>query len=163
MDISQVLSKLDDLFLEQDLGKIEDFLQEQRKQAKEEQDFGALLILCNETIGFYRETGEYDKSVRMCHEAFALASSMKLEGSVAYATTLLNAANAHRAAGLLQESLDFYMQVFPVYEKHLAPDSMYYANLYNNISLLYQEMQEYDTWNPSATSALMRRLEMLSA
>ena len=46
MDISQVLSKLDDLFLEQDLGKIEDFLQEQRKQAKEEQDLGALLILC---------------------------------------------------------------------------------------------------------------------
>ncbi len=159
MDISQVLSKLDDLFLEQDLGKIEDFLQEQRKQAKEEQDFGALLILCNETIGFYRETGEYDKSVRMCHEAFALASSMKLEGSVAYATTLLNAANAHRAAGLLQESLDFYMQVFPVYEKHLAPDSMYYANLYNNISLLYQEMQEYD----KAKDALLKALEICGA
>lgn len=159
MDISQVLSKLDDLFLEQDLGKIEDFLQEQRKQAKEEQDLGALLILCNETIGFYRETGEYDKSVRMCHEAFELASSMKLEGSVAYATTLLNAANAHRAAGLLQESLDFYMQVFPVYEKHLAPDSMYYANLYNNISLLYQEMQKYD----KAKDALCKALEICGA
>ena len=159
MDISQVLSKLDDLFLEQDLGKIEDFLQEQRKQAKEEQDLGALLILCNETIGFFREIGEYDKSVRMCHEAFELASSMKLEGSVAYATTLLNAANAHRAAGLLQESLDFYMQVFPVYEKHLAPDSMYYANLYNNISLLYQEMQEYD----KAKDALLKALEICGA
>lgn len=159
MDISQVLSKLDDLFLEQDLEKIEDFLQEQRKKAKEEEDFGALLILCNETIGFYRETGEYDKSVRMCHEAFLLARSMKLEGSVAYATTLLNAANAHRAAGLLQEALDLYRQVFPIYEKHLAPDSMYYANLYNNISLLYQEMQEYD----KAKEALLKALEICGA
>lgn len=159
MDISQVLSKLDDLFLEQDLEKIENFLKEQRKKAKKEEDFGALLILCNETIGFYRETGEYDKSVRMCHEAFGITRSMKLEGSVAYATTLLNAANAHRAAGLLQESLDLYSQVFPIYEKHLTSDSMYYANLYNNISLLYQEMQEYN----KAKETLLKALKICGA
>ena len=159
MDITHVLSKLDDLFLEQNLVKIEDFLQEQRKMAQEEQDFGSLLILCNETIGFYRETGEYKKSVEMCRKALKLASNMKLEGSVAYATTLLNAANAHRAAGLLQESLDLYMRVFPVYEKQLAPDSMYYANLYNNISLLYQEMQEYS----KAKESLLKALEICEA
>ena len=79
---------------------------------------------------------------------------MHLEGSVSYATTLLNAANAHRAAGLLQESLELYRQVFPVYEKTLPADSMYYANLYNNISLLYQEMQEYDKAKESLLKAL---------
>lgn len=154
MDISKVLSELDDLFMEQNLEKIESFLMTQQEEAKKEEDFGSLLILFNETIGFYRETGKYAESVEMCHKALALASSMQLEGSVSYATTLLNAANAHRAAGLLQESLELYMQVFPVYEKTLPPDSMYYANLYNNISLLYQEMQEYDKAKESLLKAL---------
>ncbi len=143
MNINEVLQELDSLFTEQNVEKIELFLEEHRAKAKQEEDSASLLVLYNETIGFYRETGNYEKSVAMCHEAIALAKDMGLEGSVAYATTLLNAANAHRAAGCLQESLDFYMQVFPVYDKTLAPNDMYYANLYNNISLLYQEMQEF--------------------
>lgn len=159
MDISQVLSELDDLFVEQNQKNIEEFLAKHREEAKKEEDYGSLLILCNETIGFYRETGEYQKSIEMCHKALELASGMKLEGSIPYATTLLNAANAHRAAGLLQESLDLYMQVFPVYEKQLEPDNMYYANLYNNISLLYQEMQEYG----KAKEELLKALKISSA
>lgn len=154
MDISEVLSKLDELFMEQSPEKIESFLTTHQEEAKKEEDFGSLLILYNETIGFYRETGKYAQSVELCHKALELASAMQLEGSVSYATTLLNAANAHRAAGLLQESLDLYMQVFPVYEKTLPSDSMYYANLYNNISLLYQEMQEYEKAKESLSKAL---------
>lgn len=154
MDIGIILSELDDLFMEQDLEKIERFLQESREKAEAEEDFGSLLILYNETIGFYRETGKYEQSIENCHKAFELARAMKLEGKVSFATTLLNAANAHRAAGLLKESLELYMQVFPIYEKELPADSMYYANLYNNISLLYQEMKEYNKAKESLKKAL---------
>lgn len=156
MDISKVLNELDELFKEQNLGKIENFLQEKRQKAEDEQDFGSLLILYNETIGFYRETGNYKLSIENCRKALELAKALKLEGKVSYATTLLNAANAHRAAGLLQESLELYMQVFPVYEKELSPDNMYYANLYNNMSLLYQEMQEFK----KAKEALLKALSI---
>ncbi len=154
MDIGIILSELDDLFKEQDLEKIECFLKENREKAQAEEDFGSLLILYNETIGFYRETGKYEQSIENCHKAFELAKAMKLEGKVSFATTLLNAANAHRAAGLLKESLELYMQVFPIYEKELPADSMYYANLYNNISLLYQEMKEYNKAKESLQKAL---------
>ena len=154
MDIGIILSELDELFMEQDLEKIERFLQESREKAQAEEDFGSLLILYNETIGFYRETGKYEQSIENCHKAFELAKAMKLEGKVSFATTLLNAANAHRAAGLLKESLELYMQVFPIYEKELQADSMYYANLYNNISLLYQEMKEYNKAKESLKKAL---------
>ena len=151
-----VLNELDELFMEQDLEKIDTFLRESREQAEAEQDLGALLILYNETIGFYRETGNYKHSIAYCHKALELAKTLKLEGKVSYATTLLNAANAHRAAGLLQDSLELYMQVFPVYEKELSPDNMYYANLFNNISLLYQEMQEFT----KAKEALLKALSI---
>lgn len=143
MDINEVLSRLDQLFTEQNQENIESFLATHREAAIQEEDYASLLALYNETIGFYRETGAYDKSLEMCRKALELASSMKLEGSIPYATTLLNAANAHRAAGKLQESLELYRRVFPVYEKLLSPNDMYYANLYNNISLLYQELQEF--------------------
>lgn len=159
MEINGVLEQLDRLFVEQNLTKIEEFLASKREEAKEEKDSASLLVLYNETIGFYRETGKYEDAVACCHEALALASSMQLEGSVPYATTLLNAANAHRAAGKLEESLALYLRVFPVYEKTLPPDSMYYANLYNNISLLYQELQEFG----KAKEALLKALEISGA
>ncbi|MBQ9119819.1 MAG: DUF4125 family protein [Lachnospiraceae bacterium] len=156
MDINKIVSELDSLFTEQNQATIEHFLEVQRETAQKEADDNALLILYNETIGFYRETGEYQKSMEMCDKALKLASAMQLEGSTAYATTLLNVANAKRAAGRLQESLDAYMQVFPVYEKTLGKQDMYYANLYNNISLLYQEMQEY----AKAKEMLLKALEI---
>ena len=64
-----VLNELDELFMEQDLEKIDTFLRESREQAEAEQDLGALLILYNETIGFYRETGNYKHSIAYCHKA----------------------------------------------------------------------------------------------
>lgn len=154
MDISEVLSELDRLFMEQDLEKTERFLKEKCSMAEAEEDLRALLTLYNETIGFYRETGKYNQAIENCHKALELARALGLEGKAEYATTLLNAANAHRAAGLLQESLALYMQVFPVYEKELPPNSMYYASLYNNISLLYQEQQEYEQAKESLLKAL---------
>ncbi len=156
MKIEEVLKELDGLFTEQNQECIEQFLAEHRNRALQEQDYASLLILYNETIGFYRENGEYVKSMEMCEKALALAEQMQLQETTVYATTLLNVANAKRAAGRLAESMDCYMQVFPIYEKQLAPEDMYYANLYNNLSLLYQEMQEFG----KAKSALLKALEI---
>ena len=36
------------------------------------------------------------------------------------------------------------MEAFPVFEKHFAPDDTYYASLYKNLGLLFQETQEYE-------------------
>ena len=71
MDISMVLNELDELFMEQDLEKIDTFLRESREQAEAEQDLGALLILYNETIGFYRETGNYKPAALCAFAAFS--------------------------------------------------------------------------------------------
>lgn len=143
MDINLVLSELDALFAEERVNEIEGFLTEHIAQAASEGAQEAELTLYSEMIGFYRETGQYEKSVVCCQKAIALMDEMEIQGTIPYATMLLNIANAHRAAGLLQESLDFYNRVLPVYEERLAPDDMYYASLYNNISLLYQEMGDF--------------------
>ncbi len=144
MDINQVMGELDALFDDKGkAGQISAFLEEHIALAEAEPDNEALLMLYNEAIGFFRETGEYDKAVSNCYKAIELADKMNLQGTLPYATTLLNIANAHRAAGLLQDSLGYYNRVLPIYDSLLEPDNMYYAGLYNNISLLYQEMSDF--------------------
>ena len=66
----------------------------------------------------------------------------------------MNAANAHRAAGLLQESLDLYNKVRPIYVAQLKEDDMYFANFYNNLSLLYQEMKDFASAKEQLVNAL---------
>ena len=67
-----------------------------------------------------------------------------LKDSIHYATTCLNVANAYRAAGKLQESLMRYQAVFTIYEDKIDKNDMLYAGLYNNMSLLYQELGDSD-------------------
>lgn len=154
MDLNKVISELDELFEQEKTNEIEGFLVSNIALAATEGARDAMLTLYNEIIGFYRETGQYDKSIENCHKAIALMDDMGLYGTIAYATTLLNVANAHRAAGLLNESLDYYNKVFPIYAKQLAPDDMYYASLYNNLSLLYQEMGNFAAARDQLENAL---------
>lgn len=154
MDINQVLDELDALFTAEKTGEIEDFLSSAIAQSRAEDNQEAELILYSELIGFYRETGQYDKSVSCCNKAIALMEEMRIEGTLPYATVLLNIANAYRAAGLLSESLEFYNRVLPVYEQVLEPDDMYYASLYNNLSLLYQEMGDFGSAKEQLEKAL---------
>ncbi|MDE5823778.1 MAG: DUF4125 family protein [Lachnospiraceae bacterium] len=154
MDINQVTEELDALFAQEKIDEIPQFLESHIVRAIEEGAEDVLLTLYNEIIGFYRETGQYDLSIDNCHKAIALMDDMGIQDTIPYATTLLNAANAHRAAGLLQESLELYNQVKPIYVAQLDEDDMYFANFYNNLSLLYQEMNDFASAKDQLVNAL---------
>ena len=86
--------------------------------------FAAVLLLyCNQILSF----------MKMC----------KLEGTVPYATTLLNVATANRAAGRLAEAMEYYKGVESIYEGNLEKDDYRYAGLFNNMSLVYEAGREY--------------------
>ena len=154
MDINQVTGELDALFAQEKIDEIPQFLESHIAQAIREDAKDVLLTLYNEIIGFYRETGQYDQSIENCHKAIALMDEMGIQDTIPYATTLLNAANAHRAAGLLQESLELYNRVRPIYVAQLDEDDMYFANFYNNLSLLYQEMNDFASAKEQLVNAL---------
>lgn len=154
MDINQVTKELDELFAQQKIEEIPQYLESHIAQAVSENAQDVLLTLYNEIIGFYRETGQYALSIENCHKAIALMDEMGIQDTIPYATTLLNAANAHRAAGLLQESLDLYNKVRPIYVAQLKEDDMYFANFYNNLSLLYQEMKDFASAKEQLVNAL---------
>ncbi|MBO4336828.1 MAG: DUF4125 family protein, partial [Lachnospiraceae bacterium] len=144
MDINRVYVTLDEMLEAGQNAEAEDFLIEMMKEASAEGDNQSLIMLLNEMIGFCRETGQKDKSIAYSFQVVELEQRLGMEGTVGYATTLLNVANALRAAGKLQEAYRFYMEVFPIYDANLRPDDFYYASLYNNLSLLLQEMGDYE-------------------
>lgn len=154
MNIELILQQLDTLFAEHKVYQVEDFLKNKIYEAAEEGDRNSVITLMNELIGHFRETGEFDKAIEYCEQVIVLMKKMGLEGSVAYATTLLNVANAYRAAGLLRESMAAFQTVQSIYEGNISYHDFRYASLYNNMSLLFQEMGDFE----SACDCLERAL-----
>lgn len=158
MNIELILQQLDALFAKHKIELVEPFLLQKIEEAQQMGDTSAVITLMNELIGHYRETGEFDKSIACCRQILELMEQLGLKGTTAYATTLLNVANACRAAGLLRESMIYYNEVKRVYEESIPETDFRYASLYNNMSLLFQEMGDYE----SACDCLERALSIAS-
>ena len=105
MDINKVLKEYDNMVLNHREKEAEGFLTESLTQAVGEGDTGAVLSLLNELVGFYREVNRYDEAILFSDKALAIMESVGLSGTKEYATTLINRANAQRAAGLLDDAI----------------------------------------------------------
>ncbi len=143
LDLEAIIQQIDKLQEENRGPESETLMKESIVQAVQEEDDNALLTLLNELIGYYRETSQAEVSYQLADQARALLGRMGLEGTIPYATTLLNIANAYRAGGRLRDSMDCYRETMELYRKLLPPKDMLVASLHNNISLLYQEMGDF--------------------
>ena len=141
--VEDILLGLDQLFSEQRMAEVEPYLQEALQEAMNCGDSSAVITIVNELIGFYRDISQYEKSIYYCEQILPFMEMQGLKGSIHYATTCLNVANAYRAAGKWDISLKYYEEVKQIYERMLTPTNSLYASYYNNLSLLYQEMGEF--------------------
>jgi len=144
MDINRILEEYDSMFGRCTLTDIEAFLVNNIEVARDSSDYGAMITLLNEIIGFCRDTTQRDKALHYCDTLLAVMNQIQLQGRVEYATSLLNIANAYRAFGLCDESVDLYQQVYENYKVNVEPNAFAYASLYNNWSLVYQELEDFE-------------------
>ncbi len=157
MDVNTVLQKVDEYYSRNQGAEAEKLMQEAIMEAVSEKDDAGLLQLLNELLGYYRESGQAENSFAIAAQCIALAEQMNLQDSVPYATTLINVANAYRAGGRLEESLDLFLKVRDICTRTVAPDDMLVASLENNLSLLYQEMGRF----MEAKQSLLRALHIV--
>lgn len=113
---------------------------EEIKRCMQEGNNAELLETLNEYIGFLREFERFEEGYKISEQILALLKEMGLEGSLSYATSLLNIATLLRAGGRFEDSLSLYKDVESLYDKLLPKDAMLRASFHNNRSLLYQEM-----------------------
>lgn len=144
LDIQKVIEGLDNLFAEKRIDKVEEYLSVNLEQALKEGDTGSAITIINELIGFYRDTSQYDKAETYCEKLLPFLERAGLKNTVHYGTSCLNIANVYRASGRLEDSLKHYQMVFEIYDMVLDKTDFRYASLYNNLSLLYQEMNAFD-------------------
>lgn len=143
MNINEFYNKLDELFQStKDVEKLDAYLCDSLAKASEEKDYGSYVTIGNEMIGFYRGTAQYDKCFRISEDTLMLMEELQLDDSEHFATTLLNVAAAYCSAGRLNESLSYYARALQVYEQILEPFDKRFAELYNNISVLLEQLND---------------------
>ncbi len=144
MDIQKVLAEYDSMFGKHTMKEIEGFLLKHLSEARFKSEHQELVTLLNEAIGFYRDTTQKEKALKNCAALMDHLVEMKLEGTIPYATSLLNIANAFRAFGLHKEAIQLFEKVEEIYGNHISKEDFMYASLYNNWALAYQESGEYE-------------------
>ena len=154
MNLNQVFNELDDMMKRSDIEKVIPYLEGKCKEAENEGDGGSVVSILNELVGFCRETCQYEKAMEYAAQALQVIEQIGLNDTVHHATTLLNIANCLRAAGRLTDSLNTYHKVEAMYHRMLSDNDFGFASLYNNESLLYQEMGDFEGAYKSLKKAL---------
>ncbi len=142
MNIDKFYETLDSYFASQALDQVDPFLTSSLAQAKEEEDYAAYISICNEMIGFYRSVSAFEKAYVAAEDVLLLMEELNLENTLHFATTLLNAATAYRAAGDYATAIRYYRQALQIYDGTLPPEDYRYAGIYNNMSILLEKMEE---------------------
>ena len=117
-------------------------------------DHGARLSILNELLGLYRSTGRHDDGAAIAEQAIALADEMGLEGTDAYATTLINVGTAHRAAGRYPEALEAYGRALATARATMGKTDRRLAALHNNLALLRGETGDAEGSHAELMAAL---------
>ena len=156
MDYNDFFQRLDGLLDEKKMDEAEQFLIDNMKKAVELEDTQAVLTVITELVGLYRVTGRHEESTMLADRAMAIAQGAGLSGQN-YATIVLNAATAYRAAGDYGRAKELYEQTARELTESGCKDAYRYASLYNNISLLYSETGDYER----AKAELFKALETI--
>lgn len=144
MDIKKIIYELDLLYEQRLYTEIEAFLLGKIKESREENDHSAVLTLANELMGFYKTSRRYEELIDLCDIVIYIMKDADLEGTVSYATTILNAANACRKAGIVDQALEYYNYVSDIYKNIISEYDMRLASLYNNMSIAYNDKKQYE-------------------
>ena len=119
--------------------KAEPYLLQAMDDAENAGDDAGLLTVLNETMGFYRSQGRHEDNQWIVQRSIELALRMRLEGTEAWTTTLINAATSMRAAGRYDQAEDLYHQAIDSAKTTLSPTDRRMAALHNNLSMLHSE------------------------
>lgn len=143
LDIQEILNQLDSLLNKSRLDEAEKYLSDMIEHSIKIGDYNAAVTLYNEQIGFFRDCGKFDPALESCSKVLEIMDKLGLNNTKEYAVTLLNAANAYRAAGEYDRSFETYDEAKKIFDRSADTDDELYASYYNNISLLYQEVSDF--------------------
>lgn len=157
MDINKFYEILDGLYENKESHKVEGFLQSCLEEARFDADFGALILICNELGGYYRAVGKHEEGVPLYMLALDCIKKLDMENTENHATTLINQATNLAVWGKPQEALPIFESAGQILENLGITIDFRMATLHNNMSILCQDMENYE----KALLHLQKALEIL--
>lgn len=142
MNVNGFYEQIDQYFAIKDFKSAESYMLQTLAQAKEEQDHGALVTVCNELGGFYRAFSRYTEGIPLYEQALSSLEALGMKNSEAHGTTLLNFATTLSIVGRYEDALDAYTKAAAIFEGPDYAKDYRLATLYNNMSSLYQNMDQ---------------------
>ena len=157
MDLERIRSQIDRCYRERRTDQAEQILNTAYHQVREAGDEQMRIAICNEMEGLYRLLGQKDRCLAAAQEALECLRGCGMEGTVAYATTLLNYATACVQFGQAEQGLEHYAAVERIFRTAIPANDYRFASLYNNIGQAYMMLGR-----PSeAAQGLEQSLEIL--
>ena len=91
MDMERIINRLDMLVEKKDYEGAKELLAYWLQDAKEKENYRGLLSLSNESMGFFRKTGDKEHAVNCAETALRLIERLGMEETITAATTYINA------------------------------------------------------------------------
>lgn len=154
MDLNIFFKELDLIFKTGNVKKAEEFILEWMEKAQKSGDIPAILAIANELGGIYRVTSRFQEGKNAYTVAIQAIKLLKLENTEQHGTTLLNLASVYAASKNNTEALKLYEQAAEIFVKAGLNNDYRLAALYNNISHVYDELNELNQAQLNAEKSL---------
>ncbi|MBT9775476.1 tetratricopeptide repeat protein [Clostridium sp. MCC353] len=137
--MEQLFQYLDSLFAQGRTNEVEPWLCRQIELAKQERDEDTLTVLLSELGGFYRGSGRLEESEQALKRAVGLEETRNHDKGISFAVLLINLAGTLRMEKQTKEALELFERAEDIL--NVQGETGYrLASLYNNRSLVYQDM-----------------------
>jgi len=144
MNINEIFETVDKIYARKESHLAEEYLLSTLSQAESEPDYGAVIVVCNELGGFYRATGKYASGVPLYEKALNAIEKLGINNSENHAVTLINYATNYSVWGKSKQALMLFKQAYNIMQNICSGPDYRLATLHNNMSILCQDMKEYD-------------------
>ncbi|MBQ0042971.1 MAG: DUF4125 family protein [Lachnospiraceae bacterium] len=138
----QILNEIDNLIKDSRLSEAEVYMNEVLVGALSNDEWDIALTVLNEQAGFYRDISAFDKAIDACKKSEDLLNDKGSGDSHAKAAAYINFANVYRASKHLDEAFLYFDRAYELIS--VLDDPYLESNYYNNLSLLYQEKNDYE-------------------
>lgn len=144
MNMERFYRKLDMYYSSGKSVDAEYHLKEYLQDAREKEDYSALLIVCNELGGFYRAMNRSKDAIPIYIEAIHALRRLGMFNTENHATTLINQATNYAVCGMTNDALTLFESARLIFEELGITTDFRIASLHNNISIVYQDTGQYD-------------------
>ncbi len=144
MNINEIFAHIDELFENKQTEKVEPYLLSCLEDAEREGRADIIIPICNELGGFYRALGRYQKGVPLYQKALQALEELGLANTEHHATTLINYATNYAVKGEAETALVIFSEAADIFSRLGISADYRIATLYNNMSILCQDMEDFD-------------------